>query len=125
MTDFFMSGFFPSGPSQLLKIDILAWRSSSEPCLAIPGRAIYNRLPRICCYRAFAGALTKIIAIFAVYLAASIVEACAIFVAHSVPSNIQKLYDAVKHGGCKNFVDNNHNLGDGHSNTGEALTLAR
>jgi len=38
--------------------------------------------------------------------------------AHAIPSNVQTLFNTVKNGGCQKFVENNHNLGDGHGHSG-------
>ncbi|KAF3911300.1 hypothetical protein ABW21_db0202233 [Orbilia brochopaga] len=35
-----------------------------------------------------------------------------------VPSNVQKFYDKVKHGGCRSFVGGKHNLNDGQGHSG-------
>jgi hypothetical protein len=43
--------------------------------------------------------------------------------AHSIPSNVQTLFNTVKNGGCQKFVANNHNLSDGQGNSGEILAL--
>ena len=43
--------------------------------------------------------------------------------AHSIPSNVQTLFNTVKNGGCQKFVANNHNLSDGQGNSGEILDL--
>ncbi|KIM76821.1 glycoside hydrolase family 75 protein [Piloderma croceum F 1598] len=45
-------------------------------------------------------------------------KAGTIHVAHSIPGNIQKLYNAVKHGGCQHYIHNNHTLSDGEGNRG-------
>jgi hypothetical protein len=49
----------------------------------------------------------------------SLARASTIHVAHSIPSNIQKLYNAVKNGGCQHYIHHNHTLSDGEGNRGE------
>jgi len=52
-----------------------------------------------------------------------VVTAYAIPDDHAIPPNIRNLYDTVKHGGCRKFVDNSHSLNDGHGHTGTVLSL--
>jgi len=57
--------------------------------------------------------------VFSFCLIISLANASIIPLPQSIPSNIQKLYDTVKHGGCRNYIHNNKSLGDGEGHRGE------
>jgi hypothetical protein len=77
-------------------------------------------------HRGFLAIAMKFTAVFASCLLVSIAKTHTIPELHAIPSNVQKLYDTVKNGGCHNYVDNDHALRDGEGHKGEISTaLAR
>jgi len=103
---------------------LAAWSSASYETRSYG--YLYKCFPeRMCLDSASLNTIMKVTSVSSFYLIISFASARTIPVAHSIPINIQKLYNAVKHGGCQNYIDNNHSLSDGEGNTGETSDFTR